>query len=150
RSPQIATRKTRPRNVELPAYPSRNRLKTTVQYIGPIVGKRAPDWNASVVSVDVQNKGGGVDTAFGRTIGIDDRDLAEARAQLAVERRSRLLSTQNYAMKLDSRRARFRDRRNKRRRRIEIVHSVQRDEIPERRGLFDIGHQHNTGPVHER
>src|SRR4030095_14725500 len=76
RTSQIATRKSRSRDVKLPAYPSRNRLKPTVQNISAIIWKRAPDRNASFVSIAIQNKGGGVDAALGRTIGVDDRDLA--------------------------------------------------------------------------
>src|SRR5262245_18122797 len=74
RSPQIATRQPRTGDVELSAHPARNRLQPTVQYINAIIGKRAPDRNASLVSVAVQNKGGGVDTAFSGTIRVDDWD----------------------------------------------------------------------------
>src|SRR5262249_1389882 len=138
RSAQIAPRQPRTRDVEFPAHPSRNRLKSTVQNISAIIGKRAPDRNAPLVSVAIQNKRGGVDTALGRTIRVNDRDLAEALTQLAIERWGRLFSAQDHAMKHSSRGACFHDRRNKRRRRIEIVHSIQRDEVPEYRWLLNI------------
>src|SRR5262245_34993317 len=109
RTAQIATRQPRSRDVELPAYPSRDRLKTSVQNISAIIGERPPYRNASVVSVAVQNKGGGVDTALGGTIRVDDRDLAEAFAELTMERWGRLFSAQDHAMKRNSRGACFRD-----------------------------------------
>src|SRR5262245_10027575 len=102
RTPQIAARQPRTRNVKLPAHPSRYRLQPTVQNISAIIGKRAPDRNASLVSVAVQNKGGGVDAALGGSIRVDDRDLAEALTQLTIERGGRLLSAQDHAMKRDN------------------------------------------------
>src|SRR5262245_65583749 len=109
RSPQIATRQPRTGDVELPAHPGRNRLQPTVQYINAIIGKRAPDRNASLVSVAVQNKGGGVDTAFSGTIRVDDWDPAEVLTQLTIERGGRLFSAQDHAMKRVSRGACLRD-----------------------------------------
>src|SRR5262245_43654553 len=109
RSTQIAARQPRSRNVKLPAHPSRNRLQTTVQYISAIIGERASNRNASVVSIAIQSKGGGVDTALGGTIRVDDRNLAEAFTQLAIERWGRFFSAQDHAMKRESRGASFRD-----------------------------------------
>src|SRR5262249_34639627 len=43
RSAQIAARKPRARNVKLPAYPSRNWLKSTVQYVNTQIGDAASD-----------------------------------------------------------------------------------------------------------
>src|SRR5215475_15530070 len=45
RSAQIAARQPRARDVQLPAYPSRNRLKSTVQYVNPRVPDRTANWN---------------------------------------------------------------------------------------------------------
>src|SRR5262245_53866241 len=47
RTTQIAARQARARNVKLPAHPSRNRLKTTVQYINAQIGDAASDQASS-------------------------------------------------------------------------------------------------------
>jgi hypothetical protein len=81
RAPHIATRKARPRYVKLSAHTSRDRLKTTIQNVGAIIGQGATNGDACRVRQGLQNRGRGVDAALGRPIGIDDRCFAKSFTQ---------------------------------------------------------------------
>src|SRR5262245_21316047 len=77
RTTQIAARQSRARNVKLPAHPSRNRLKTTVQYINPRVRYRSSDRNGLV---EIGSAGDGETSAerrsLGRPIAVDQSTAA--------------------------------------------------------------------------
>src|SRR6266436_540490 len=49
RTPQIAARKPRSRNVKLPANPSRYRLQTIIQYVDTRVPNRTPDRHGAAI-----------------------------------------------------------------------------------------------------
>src|SRR5262245_27192895 len=66
RSSQITARQPRTGDVELPAYPSRNRLKTTVQHINPRVRYRSTDWNGLI---EIGSAGDGETSAERRSLG---------------------------------------------------------------------------------
>src|SRR5262245_26401559 len=69
RSAQIATRKSRARNVQLPAHPSRNRLKSTVQYVNPRVPDRTANRRNDRAGQRIAH--GRANRRLGRTIGVD-------------------------------------------------------------------------------
>src|SRR5215475_6997174 len=69
RSAQIAARKPRARNVKLPAYPSRNWLKSTVQYINTRVPDRTANRRNDRAGQRLAH--GRANRRLGRTIGVD-------------------------------------------------------------------------------
>src|SRR5262245_46981998 len=69
RSSQIATRQPRTRNVEFPAHPSRNRLKSTIQYINPRVPDRTANRRNDRAGQRIAH--GRANSRLGRTIGVD-------------------------------------------------------------------------------
>ena len=72
RTAHIPTRKTRPRNVKLPAHTSRYRLKTTVQNIDPRVRYGLADRNGIIKVVLAGHREAGAKRCpFGRTVTVD-------------------------------------------------------------------------------
>src|SRR4029079_3544711 len=70
RSLQIAPRKPNTRNVKLANNPSRNRLKTRVQYIDPVIGQRTPNGDVQPTFVTGYSMADRIDRGFRRAIKI--------------------------------------------------------------------------------
>src|SRR5262245_24304336 len=103
RSAQIAARKPRARNVKLPAYPSRNWLKSTVQYISTRVRYRPSDRNGIVeVGSTGDREASAERRALGRAIAVDQsaaalcfNDFAHVRRRQNIPARQQLPHTRN-------------------------------------------------------
>src|SRR3954467_11196322 len=84
RTTNIATRKTRSRNVKLPAHTSRYRLQTAVQNVGLRVRYGAADRNGIVkVALPRYREAGTEGCSFGRTIAVDQPSAVLRRNELA-------------------------------------------------------------------
>src|SRR5262249_59905211 len=88
--PQLAARSTRPRNVKLPANPSRTRLQPTVQYVNPRVPDRPPNRHLAAAAVLPAGPSGHVDRRFRRAIEVLEPSIGQklqgAIAQLRRQR----------------------------------------------------------------
>src|SRR5262245_53582889 len=83
-SAQIAARQPRSRDVKLPAYPSRDRLKTSVQHVNPRVRYRPPDRNRIVE----------IGSTGDREASAERRSLGEA---IAVDHSAAILCLNDFA-----------------------------------------------------
>ena len=86
RTMQIAPRKPNTRNVKLANNTRRHRLKTTVQNVNSIIGKRTPNRDLQATFVPcTNNMANRIDRSFGRTIKVGDPIDLEVTRDLAMK-----------------------------------------------------------------